>query len=160
MATARTQAEPNGIAPAHTMRCESRWRQPDYSDLRQAHARTRARASARSACASLSQSFPAPPPNARRPQAQEAPSKRLLGLCQGHWHRLTRLRRCLIVAHHRRGLSVAACSFTGALRGGSAGCIDLTWGIESFAHAIHRLSNCHIPLTVRYHVELVAEPAQ
>jgi hypothetical protein len=41
---------------------------------------------------------------------------------------------------------------------GSAGCIDLTWGMESFASRLRSVKNCHIPLTVRYSVELVAEP--
>lgn len=41
---------------------------------------------------------------------------------------------------------------------GSAGCIDLTWGMDSFSSAIRGLANCHIPVTVRYPVELVAEP--
>jgi hypothetical protein len=42
---------------------------------------------------------------------------------------------------------------------GSAGCIDLTWGIDSFAASLMSLKNCHIPLTVRYNVELVADPS-
>jgi hypothetical protein len=33
---------------------------------------------------------------------------------------------------------------------GSAGCIDLTYGMASFAKVIEPMSNCHIPVVVDY----------
>ena len=69
-------------------------------------------------------------------------------------HRITIHPRPSTNTHGRGGMFIH-----GGAAWGSAGCIDLTWGIDSFAHAIGRLSDCHIPLTVRYHVELVTEPA-
>ena len=33
---------------------------------------------------------------------------------------------------------------------GSAGCVDLTYGMDSFAAVIRPMTSCHIPLTVKY----------
>ncbi|MBN1606165.1 MAG: DUF2778 domain-containing protein [Polyangiaceae bacterium] len=49
----------------------------------------------------------------------------------------------------------------GGAHWGSAGCIDLTYGMDSFAATIRNLTDCHIPLKVNYNgTTVVDEPSK
>ncbi|MFC1642581.1 DUF2778 domain-containing protein [Myxococcota bacterium] len=61
-------------------------------------------------------------------------------------HRVTIHPRPGTATHGRGGFFVH-----GGATWGSASCIDLTYGMDSFAAAIRPLRNCHIPLKVSYH---------
>ncbi|HET7538539.1 MAG TPA: tlde1 domain-containing protein [Polyangiaceae bacterium] len=65
----------------------------------------------------------------------------------GSWgnHRITIHPRPGTMTYGRGGMFIH-----GGADWGSAGCIDLTYGIDSFAAKIRPMSACYIPLTVAY----------
>jgi hypothetical protein len=60
-------------------------------------------------------------------------------------HRITVHPRPTTTTHGRGGFFIH-----GGETWGSAGCIDLTYGMASFAKVIEPMSNCHIPVVVDY----------